>query len=79
MPDANERLVRCFSAVFPNLLQDEIPAAAMSSVQGWDSLTTIRLLTVIEDEFDVRFMPDDVERLSSFTAISGFLEGCAGK
>ena len=77
MADVRARLVRCFSAVFPDLSEAEIPRASTASVGTWDSLANFSLITVIEEEFGVQIGPDDVDGLVSFDLIADFLESRA--
>ena len=73
MHDAATRLARCFSSVFPELPKSEIPKASLTSVHGWDSVATITLLTVVEEEFGVQFEPEALEHLVSFASILDYL------
>lgn len=66
MSNLQERLINCFSAVFPDLTPDEIMRAADTTVANWDSLATVTLVSVIEEEFDIGIMPEDYESLASF-------------
>ena len=75
MDNLRERLLSCFSAVFPDLSPDEIPFASMASVGKWDSLATITLLTVIEEEFNLQIPPEDLEQFASFDLILDYLGG----
>ena len=59
--------------MFPDLAEASVPAARQDSVATWDSVATITLVNVIEDEFRVEF---DLERLAefdSFQAIEAYL------
>jgi acyl carrier protein len=67
-------LINCFAAVFPDLSEAEIPAASMASVGAWDSLATVTLLAVVEEEFQVGITPDDLAQLVSFELILDFLK-----
>jgi acyl carrier protein len=71
--DLRRRLIACFSTVFPELAEKEIPVAAMASVGSWDSLATITLVTVIEEEFSVQIPPEDLEQFASFELILDYL------
>lgn len=73
MHDAQEQLVNCFATVFPTLSRSEILEADSKSVPGWDSLTLVTLLAVIEEEFAIQFLPSDVEHLTSFAAFSKYI------
>ena len=69
MHDAQERLINCFSAVFPELGDEEIPASSVATVEGWDSMASITLLTVVEEEFGFVIEPQDMADLLSFELI----------
>ncbi|MBL7222559.1 MAG: acyl carrier protein [Candidatus Brocadiae bacterium] len=73
MPDLHCRLMECFAAVFPGLGEAEIPRASFTSVAKWDSLATITLIGVLEEEFGVSVPPDDLELLVSFELILDYL------
>ena len=72
--DVKVRLVRCFQAVFPALSEEGAEKARPESVAGWDSIATVTLLNVVEEEFKVEFGPEDLERLTSFDALLDRLE-----
>jgi len=63
MDNFKARLADCFRTVFPDLPEADIPAASQESVSSWDSVATVTLINVIEDEFKV---PMDLERLAEF-------------
>jgi acyl carrier protein len=73
MNNSSERLANCFAAVFPNLNQGQILLATPTSVEGWDSITTLTLMSVIEEEFAIEIDPDDIEHLLSFDSALAFL------
>lgn len=74
MNNAHERLVTCFSTVFPALSRAEVVDASSDSVDNWDSLAIVTLLAVIEEEFAVQLPPDEVETLVSFHAFWTYLK-----
>jgi acyl carrier protein len=47
------RLTCCFQAVFPILDRRQIGSATPETVELWDSIATVRLAAVIEEEFGV--------------------------
>src|SRR5438552_12722614 len=73
MNNLRKRLIACFAAVFPDLSQEEIPLATVQSVASWDSLATLRLIVVIEEEFGVKASPDDLEQFFSFELILDYV------
>lgn len=64
-----ERLARCFLAVFPQLAREGIASADRENIPGWDSLTGVTLISVIEEEFGVELDPAILED-SKFAFIS---------
>ena len=66
MNDVHERLVSCFASVFPDLDANAVRGASTRSVPGWDSLATVNLVTLIEEEFGVTIPADDLPALTSF-------------
>lgn len=75
MSNNQERLIECFRLVFPNLQTDEILRASTTSVANWDSLATVTLVSVIEEEFGVTVMPEEYDLMVSFELVSDCLEG----
>jgi acyl carrier protein len=71
MPDTADRLVNCFSTVFPDLAKDRVPAATQESINEWDSVAQITLLTVIDEEFQ---MTTDIEEAQDLTSFRAFLD-----
>ena len=66
MPDARARLLRCFSAVFPKLSEPNILASNIVSTIEWDSLATVNLFAVVEEEFGIEIQIEEIENLVSF-------------
>ena len=69
MDETRTRLLRCFAAVFPGSSETELAGASLGDVEGWDSVATITLLSLVEEEFGVEFEPQDLERQTSFSKI----------
>lgn len=74
MNDLRERLVQCFSLVFPDLKAPAVYSASAASVAGWDSTAAIILANVIEEEFHLKLDYDVVPDLVSFDLILNYLE-----
>jgi len=73
MSDLEPRLVRCFAAVFPGLDRAAITAAKRGNVRGWDSLASITLVRVIEEEFGVSIKLLDLDGLNGFQEFLKYL------
>jgi acyl carrier protein len=69
-----KRLVQCFSAVFSNRSPEEILSADRESLPEWDSLASLTLLALIQEEFRTELDLFDLERLNSFQAMQKHLE-----
>ena len=72
MSELEDRLIRCFASVFPELTPEEIRAISIDSVGIWDSLATVTLAAVVQEEFEVEIDPDVLPGLDSFTAFQEF-------
>jgi len=74
MNDIKDRVARCFSNVFPDIRQDQIPSASTTSLAAWDSVAHVRLLSSIEEEFSLQLEMEDFEELVSYPLIVTCLE-----
>jgi acyl carrier protein len=77
MNDIQKRVARCFSNVFPDLPENEIPRASTAALAGWDSLAHVTLLSSIAEEFGQSFEIEDFEELVSYPLIVLRLENQA--
>ena len=54
-----EEILRELDTIFRDILKNEnialTPATTAKDVEGWDSLTNIRLITAIEKHYNIRF------------------------
>jgi acyl carrier protein len=68
MSEREQRLIRCFASVFPGLTPEEIRATSAESAGMWDSLATVMLIAVVQEEFGVEIDPLQIQYLDSFDA-----------
>jgi acyl carrier protein len=73
LADSNERVVRCFASVFPNLTPRQILTASIETVAEWDSLATVTIVALLEQEFGVQIDQFDLPELSSFYGVKNYL------
>ena len=73
MADPRDRLVRCFSAVFPQMSEPDILRSSVDSTDRWDSLATVSLFAVVEEEFGIEIKIEDIEYLLSFNAFLNYV------
>jgi len=73
MFEAETRLQKCFASVFPGLTPEEIRAAGADSVGIWDSLSTVTLVAVVQEEFGIEIDPGVLAQLNSFDAFRDYL------
>jgi acyl carrier protein len=74
MSDLQERLARCFSLVFPELSREEVPRASQASLAAWDSVASITLLNVVEEEFQIQLDLDVLGDLTSFDLVLDYMQ-----
>jgi acyl carrier protein len=72
MHERDDRLVRCFLSVF-ELSADQARVATTESVPTWDSLATMMLVAVIEEEFGVEVGLPDLREFGSFHSCQDYL------
>jgi acyl carrier protein len=78
MDETKVRLAKCFSAVFPELASEEIPHADPHTVGHWDSLATVTLLALIQEEFGASLDFGKLGETISFGRILAYLQGERG-
>lgn len=74
MSEQENRLLNCFASVFPGISYEEIRSSNAESIGAWDSLSSVTLAAVIQEEFNVEIDPDVLPRLDSFEAFRDYLE-----
>ena len=74
MPETRARLAKCFLAVFPGLKEEEVYAASPATVSDWDSVASLTLLTVIEEEFGVQVDVAELLEALSYDHLSVYLK-----
>lgn len=74
MDEMEKRLATCFSSVLPELGPEEIRQASAISVESWDSVTTVTLIAVIEEEFGISIDDVDPAKFDSFQNILAYLQ-----
>jgi acyl carrier protein len=68
------RLRDCFAAVFPSAAPGELEEASTETRPDWDSLATVRLVAVVEEEFEVVLELEDLEQVNSFERVQQLVE-----
>ena len=73
MTQLDERLLQCFAAVFSGLSEEEIRATSSDYSGNWDSLTTVTLVAVIQEEFKVEINLSDIDEPKSYATFQNYL------
>ena len=74
MDNVEARLLRCFSVIFPEVNENDLRNASMENVEDWDSVATVTLINVVEEEFDIQIALEDVEDMMSFRLFLNYLK-----
>ena len=69
MSDVQTRVTQCFSNVFPNLAASDIPKVRQDSLEQWDSIAHITLLSAIAEEFGVELDDEALANLTSYASV----------
>ena len=73
MDITHQRLVSCFTTVFPTLSEDQAPGATMDTVRDWDSSHHFMLMLVIEESFSIQIPEEAMGEIDSFRAFEDYL------
>jgi acyl carrier protein len=71
--DIQSKLTRCFTTVFPDLPVATIPTVSQTTLTAWDSIASITLINVIEEEFSISMDFELLPELTSFERIATYL------
>jgi acyl carrier protein len=74
MDDLEGKLIDCFTVVFPDLAPGEVRLASIASVPGWDSMASINLVAVIEEEFGIQLEIEELADMASFASVLDLLQ-----
>ena len=69
----DERLLRCFASVFHDMPSTDLRSASVESLADWDSLASVTLADLVEDEFGLEIDLFDIVELASFQAIRTYV------
>ena len=75
--EVERRLKDCFRTVFPDLPEVQISSASQATVSAWDSIATVTLVTIIDQEFGIELDLDKLSQLDSFNSIRACVENQA--
>jgi acyl carrier protein len=69
MNEVEDRLTRCFILAMPGLEKTAVSRASKDTVAEWDSLTTVSLLSLVEEEFGITIPAEDASEFVSFERV----------
>jgi acyl carrier protein len=69
----DDRLVQVFLATFPDVPEVEIRSVSIETVAEWDSLQSVTLMTLLEEEFGITISPFDLPELGSYDSVRDYL------
>ena len=70
-----ERLTPIFREVFDNDASVVAPAMTAAEVEEWDSLSHIRLMVAIEQDFGIRFSTAEISSFKNVGELARCIEG----
>lgn len=68
-----ERLLTCFTTVFPGKSPEQLGTADIDNLPEWDSSSHILLMQVIEEQFGYPVSDDAMGEMISFSALEQYL------
>lgn len=73
MAQLDNRLIHCFSSLFPSLTEEEIRSAHVAHIADLDSLAGVTLVALINDEFGADIDLEGLLELGSFQGVRRYL------
>jgi acyl carrier protein len=70
---AKTRLEQCFVAVLP-ACEGGVEQASAETVEAWDSVAQVTLISLVEEEFAIQVPPEEYEKLTSFQSFLEYVE-----
>jgi acyl carrier protein len=74
-PQIYQRLTEIFQDVFDEDSIEVTPKLSADDVDGWDSLTHIRLLLTIEKVFKIKFSTSEIGKLENVGDLVALIQG----
>ena len=74
-PQIYQRLTEIFQDVFDEDSIEVTPKLSADDVDGWDSLTHIRLILTIEKAFKVKFSTSEIAKLENVGDLVAMIQG----
>jgi acyl carrier protein len=74
MDAVRSRLTRCFSSVFPTLPGGTLANANTTNTAEWDSVASVTLFALVEEEFGTELDVNALGELTSFDSILDYLQ-----
>ncbi|MGC4119242.1 MAG: acyl carrier protein [Myxococcales bacterium] len=69
-----DRLASRLALALPDVPPEAIPSASSSTVPTWDSLATVNIVSMIEEEFALQVPLADLEHFVSYEKILAYLK-----
>lgn len=70
----NEKLVKIVAKTFDLKESDIKPKSSMSTIEKWDSLGHLELISALEEEFKISIEPDEILQITSVSDIEEILK-----
>ena len=74
-PQIYQRLTEIFQDVFDEDSIEVTPKLSADDVDGWDSLTHIRLILTIEKAFKIKFSTTEIGKLENVGELVALIQG----
>ena len=74
-PQIYQRLTEIFQDIFDEDSIEVTPKLSADDVDGWDSLTHIRLVLTIEKVFKIKFSTSEIVKLENVSDLVALIQG----
>lgn len=73
MSTLDSRVIDCFSALFPGYSREEMLSASRESIPEWDSLASVTLLVLLQEEFHLDIDLSEFEQFNSVKSVMDYV------
>ena len=74
-PQIYQRLTEIFQEIFDEDSIEVTPKLSADDVDGWDSLTNVRLILTIEKAFKIKFSTSEIGKLENVGDLVALIQG----
>jgi acyl carrier protein len=73
MSASDDRVAECFCTLFPSYSRGDLLSASRESIPEWDSLASVTLLVLLQEEFHLDIDLSELEQFNSVQSVMKYV------